>query len=42
VWLALPGNPPLRPLPRPVPLSEPPALPLESITVPAELLCSGV
>jgi hypothetical protein len=42
VWLALPGNPPLRPLPRPVPLPEPPALALESITVPAEPLGSGV
>jgi len=41
VWLALPGNPPLRPAPRHAPFPVPAVLGLERIQVPAEPLCAG-
>ena len=41
VWVALPGNPPLRLAPRNRPLPVPAVLGLERILVPAEPLCRG-
>ena len=41
VWVALPGNPPLRLAPRNRPLPVPAVLGLERILVPGEPLCSG-
>ena len=41
VWLALPGNPPLRPAPRHGAFTVPAVLALERIQLPAEPLCAG-
>jgi len=41
VWLALPGNPPLRMAPRHAPFPVPAVLGLERIQLPAEPLCVG-
>jgi len=41
VWLALPGNPPLRQAPRQRAWPVPAVLALERIEVPAEPLCAG-